>query len=218
MSNMVFPAKSREKFGSAASKRLRSAGRIPAVIYGHNGTSHIDLDEKSFSLGIRNATESTIVTVDVEGQSHDTFIKNTQRNILNGKIEHVDFYEIETSKTLRARVPLRVFGNPVGVRDGGVLEVPLHDIEVECLPKDLPPRIEVDISGLKANQSIHVKDLDLGEGVKLISGLDQVIALVKFAKEVAEAAAEAAPAEGAAAATPDAKDAKGEASKDGKSS
>jgi large subunit ribosomal protein L25 len=94
---------------------------------------------------------------------------------------------------LRARVSIQIEGNPVGVREGGILETPLHDIEVECLPGNLPERIIVDISGLGVNQSIHVRDIALAEGVKLISAGDQVVALVKFAKE------ESAPAEEAAA-------------------
>jgi large subunit ribosomal protein L25 len=206
MSSIVFSAKTRTVFGSAKSARLRRQGRVPGVIYGKNAdgkrdTIHIDLDKRELSGGLRSISESTIVKIDVEGTAHDAFVKATQRNILDGDILHVDFYEIEMGKTLRARVSVHITGSPVGVRDGGVLETPLHDIEVECLPKDLPERITVDISGLNVNQSIHVRDLPLGEGVKLISGEDQVVALVKFAKaeaavaEDGETPAEAAPAE-----------------------
>jgi large subunit ribosomal protein L25 len=202
MAGIVFNAKNRTGFGSAVSRRLRREGRVPAVIYGHAGSMTVDLDAREFSSGIRGATESTIVQVDVDGKSHEAFVKATQRDIRSGDILHVDFYEVETGKALRARVPLHIFGNPAGVRDGGVLEVALHHIEVECLPKDLPPRVDVDISGLKVNQTVHVRDLALKDGVKLISSEDQVIALVKFAKAEVEApAAEeaAAPAAGTAA-------------------
>jgi large subunit ribosomal protein L25 len=155
------------------------------VIYGKGVTIAIDLDGRELSGHLRNISESTIVKVDVNGSTHDAFVKATQRNIQDGNILHVDFYEIEMGKLLRARVSLHITGNPIGVRDGGILETPLHDIEVECLPKDLPERVNVDISGLGVNQSIHVRDLVLGEGVKLISAEDQVIALVKFAKSEA---------------------------------
>ena len=204
MSNIVFTAKSRSDFGSARVNRLRRSGRIPGVIYGRGETIPIDLDAKEFAMNIRKISESTIVKVDVEGSAHDAFVKETQRTIRDGKILHVDFYAIEMGKILRAHVSVHTFGNPVGVRDGGILETPLHEIEVECLPKDLPEQIKVDISDLAVNQSIHVRDLKLGDGVKLISGEDQVIALVKFAKAeaapvVAEAAADAAAAPEAAA-------------------
>jgi large subunit ribosomal protein L25 len=150
--------------------------------------------------GVKGISESTIVSVDVEGAVREAFVKATQRDIRDGNIIHVDFYEVEGNTLLRARVSLHLHGNPAGVREGGILETPLHDIEVECLPKDLPERLDVDIAGLKVNQSIHVRDLALGSGVRLISNPDQVVALVKFAKAEAAPAAEAEAAEGAAAA------------------
>jgi large subunit ribosomal protein L25 len=176
-------------------------------LYGRGGTSAaIDLDAKEFSNRIRNISESTIVKVEVEGKTYDAFVKDTQRSITEGSILHVDFYEVESGVALRARVSLHLAGNPIGVREGGILESPLHEIEVECLPKDLPERIEVDISELKVNQSFHVRDLKLGEGVRLISNEDQVIALVKYAREEAAAPAvteeAAAPAAAPAAAAP----------------
>jgi large subunit ribosomal protein L25 len=171
-------------------------------MYGRTGQAKsIDLDALEFTNGIKNITDTTIVTVDVEGETREAFVKNTQRTITDGKILHVDFYEVEAGALLRAKVKLYVQGNPVGVRDGGTLEVPIRDVEVECLPKDLPPKITVDVSGLKANQSIYVRDLALGEGVRTITGGEQVVAVVKFAKaEAAETPApEAAPAEAAPA-------------------
>jgi large subunit ribosomal protein L25 len=201
MSKVVLSAKNRGKAGSSESRRLRRSGRIPAVIYGRSGQAvAIDLDAQEFVRGVRHISESTIVKVEVDGKEYDAFVKDTQRNIVDGDILHVDFYEVESGVSLRARVSLHLHGNPVGVREGGILETPLHEIEVECLPKDLPERIDVDISGLKVNQSLHVRDIPLGEGVRLISGADQVVALVKFAK--AEAAPAPAEAEAAAAAAP----------------
>jgi large subunit ribosomal protein L25 len=189
MSQVFFAARKRANTGSGDARKLRRAGRIPAVIYGHSGSAlTIDLDALEFTNSIKGISESTIVTVNVDGEGHDAFVKAAQRNILDGKILHVDFYEVESHTTLRARVSIQIEGNPIGVREGGVLEMPLHDIEVECLPKDLPERIVMDISGLGVNQSIHVRDIVLAEGVKLISAGDQVVALVKFAKEETAAA------------------------------
>jgi large subunit ribosomal protein L25 len=202
MSKVVVTAKNRQQSGSAESRRIRRSGRIPAVLYGRTGKAiSLDLDALEFVRSVKNISESTIVKVDVEGKSYDAFVKDTQRNILDGKILHVDFYEVESGVILRAKVSLQISGNPVGIREGGMFENPLHEIEVECLPKDLPERIIVDVSSLKVNQSIHVRDIPLADGVKLISGADQVVAQVKFAKaEAAPAAAEAeaAPAAGAA--------------------
>jgi large subunit ribosomal protein L25 len=159
------------------------------------------LDAQEFVKSIKNISESTIVTVDIEGTSYNAFVKDTQRNIQDGNVLHVDFYEVESGVTLRAKVSVHIHGNPVGVREGGTLESPLHEIEVECLPKDLPQRIEVDVSELKINQSIHIRDLALGEGVRIISGADQVVALVKFAKAEGAAASEEGAVEGASSET-----------------
>jgi large subunit ribosomal protein L25 len=205
--SVVLQAKNRELSGSLNSRRLRRAGRIPAVLYGREGKAvSIDLDGQEFMNKARNVTESTIVEVQVDGKSVDAFVKDTQRNIMNGKVLHVDFYEIERGKILRAHVSIRLKGNPIGVRNGGILEFPLHDIEVECLPKDLPPRIELDIADLDVNQSLYVKDLTLGENVKVLTPEDNVVVLVKYAKDEtpapAAATAAAPDAAGAAAAAP----------------
>ncbi|MDR3174186.1 MAG: 50S ribosomal protein L25 [Treponema sp.] len=205
MSQVVLAAQSRAAKGSAEARRIRRKGRIPAVLYGRGGSSvAIDLDAREFSSRVKNISESTIVKLELEGKTHEAFVKDTQRSITEGSILHVDFYEVESGVALRAHVSLHLSGTPIGVREGGILESPLHEIEVECLPKDLPERIEIDISELKVNQSIHVRDINLGEGVRLISNGDQVLALVKYAREEAaapaaeEAVAAAAPAASAA--------------------
>ena len=204
MSNVVLKARNRQKSGSAEARRIRRAGRIPAVLCGKTVKAiSLDIDAREFILGTKGISESTIVKVDIEGKSYDAFVKEMQRNIIDGSIVHIDFYEVESGVVLRAKVPVAIVGNPVGVREGGMFENPLHEIEVECLPEHLPERISVDVSELKVNHSIHVRDIPLAEGVKLISAADQVVALVKFAKaeaaKVAEAVdAAAAPAAGAA--------------------
>ncbi|MDR2095021.1 MAG: 50S ribosomal protein L25 [Treponema sp.] len=195
MRQIVLAAKNRQNKGSGEARRLRRRGRIPGVLYGRSGEAvSLDLDALEFKNGIKNISESTLVKIDLEGKSYEAFVKDTQRNIMDGTIIHVDFYEVESGVAVRAKVSIHLQGNSVGVREGGVLEVPLHEIEIECFPKDLPERINVDISDLKANQSIHVRDLNLGEAIRVISGLDQVIALVKFAKEETAAATEEAAA------------------------
>ena len=201
MSQVVLSARNRQSKGSAEARRIRRAGRIPGVIYGRSGQAvSIDLDALEFTNRIKGISESTIVKVELEGKPYDAFVKDTQRNIIDGAILHVDFYEVESGVALRARVSINLKGNAIGVREGGVLEFPLHEIEVECLPKDLPERIEVDISNLAANQSIHVKDIVLSDAIRVISAPDQVVALVKYAREevVAAPAVEETAAAGAA--------------------
>jgi len=204
MDQVSFMARKRDDLGSRKAGRIRRAGRIPAVVYGSSGQAFaVDMDALEFAKGIRGISESTIVKINIDGVTHEAFVKDTQRNVLNGQILHVDFYEIDKNKVLRTKVPVHTFGVPVGTREGGILEVPLHELEVECLPKDLPEKIEVDVSELKGNQSIHVRDLKLSANVKILSNADQVVATVKFAKaEVVEAEAEVAVAPAAGAAAP----------------
>ena len=108
----------------------------------------------------------------------------------------MDFFEVERDVVIRAKVPVHLVGNSVGVREGGILENPVHEIEVECLPKDMPEKFEVDISELHANHSIHVRDIAHADVVKIHSSLDQVVVLVKYAKgeETEAEVVEAAPA------------------------
>ena len=205
MSNVVLKAQNRQGSGSVVARKIRRSGRIPGVLYGRSGKAiSIDLDALEFVTGVKGISESTIVKVEVDGKSYDAFVKDTQRNIIDGSILHVDFYEVESGVSLRARVSIQLKGNPIGVREGGVLEFPLHEVEVECLPKDLPERIELDISNLGVNQSIHVREIPLADTIRVISALDQVVALVKYAKEekAAAVAEEAAAEPGAAPAAP----------------
>ena len=201
MSQVVLVARNRQNKGSGEARKIRRAGRIPGVLYGRLGEAiSIDLDAQEFTKEVKGISESTIVKVEVDGKPYDAFVKDTQRNIIDGNILHVDFYEVESGVALRARVPIQLKGNAIGVREGGILEFPLHEIEVECLPKDLPERIELDISGLGVNQSIHVRDIPLSDAIRVISASDQVVALVKYARE--EAAAAPAAEEAAAGAAP----------------
>jgi len=206
MSQVVFVAQNRQSKGSGEARKIRRAGRIPAVLYGRSGKAiTIDLDALELANGVKIISESTIVKVEVDGKPYDAFVKDTQRNIVDGTILHVDFYEVESGVTLRARVPIQLKGNAAGVRDGGVLEFPLHEVEVECLPKDLPQRIELDVSNLGANQSIYVRDLALSNAIRLITPVNQVVVLVKYVKEggtTAAAGEAAAPAAAPAAAAP----------------
>ncbi|MDR2542101.1 MAG: 50S ribosomal protein L25 [Treponema sp.] len=210
MSKVVLQAKNRQNVGSAESRRIRKSGRIPAVIYGRSGSAvSIDMDSSDFIKNTKGISESTIIKLEVENKSYDAFVKDTQRNIIDGKILHIDFYEVESGVVLRAKVSLVLQGNPIGVREGGMLENPFHEIEIECLPSDLPERIEIDISGLKANQSLYVRDIPLAKGIRLLTNPDQVVALVKFAKaEAAAAATTEAAATPEAAAAPAAADKK----------
>ena len=181
-----------EDFGSAGSRRLLRAGRIPAVIYGKNGNVHISLEAKDFTNKMRKFSESTLLTIKVDKVDHSVLMKDYQENVMRGMITHVDFFEVTTDEVLRANVPVVLHGNAIGTRHGGVLEQVMHEIEVECLPKDLPESFIGDISKIDLNESVHVAQLTIPEGVKILIAKETTIASVKAVKEeVAAPAAEA---------------------------
>ncbi|MCH3917011.1 MAG: 50S ribosomal protein L25 [Spirochaetia bacterium] len=197
MSEMTFNAHRRTSdFGSAGSRRLVRAGKIPAVIYGHVAPQHIVLDAHEFEIAVGKLTESTLIVLDVDGEKYEVLLKEFQDDLLSDTIRHIDFYAVKRGEKLRAYVPIIAKGNPVGCREGGVLDVVLHEIEVECLPKDLPSEIIVDVSGLGINQHLAVKDLQLGAGITIHHNLADTVASVKTVKaEVEPATPESANAE-----------------------
>ncbi len=197
MDQKVINARSRSETGKGATKRLRLTGRLPAVMYDNKGKSVlIDIEEKEFSKLFRTITESTLVAVKIDGKK-DTivFVKDVQYNIIIDKITHVDFYEVEQGKMLRTKIQIKLTGSPEGVRLGGILETGVTEIEVMCMPKDLPERILVDVTNLQLNHSLHVKDLKLAAGVKILSDLELAIAMLKYTKlDIPETPAAGAPA------------------------
>lgn len=208
MDRKEISAKSRTDTGKGATKRLRLTGRLPAVMYDGSGKSVLlDIEEKDFAKLFRSITESTLVSVKIEGKK-DTivFVKDIQYNILLDKITHVDFYEVEQGKMLRTKIQIKLTGSPDGVRLGGVLEAGITEIEVVCLPQNLPERIIVDVSNLQLNHSLHVKDIKLTEGVKVHTDLELAIATLRYTKvDVPETAAAAETVVPAVTATPAAK-------------
>jgi len=203
MAQHVVSAGARELSTKGNLHSLRRNGGIPAVIYNRHGKcTPIALNVKEFQKATEGVSESTIIRLDVGTDSFQCLVKDRQLDWLHGKILHVDFFEVESGVAMRAKVPVHLKGSAVGVRDGGILENPVHEIEVECMPQDMPEKFEVDISGLQANHSIHVRDIVKSDAVKILSSPDQVVVLVKFAKAeevVAPTAEEVAAAEAAAA-------------------
>lgn len=188
MSQFVINAGTREISTKGALNDLRKNGGIPAIVYNRHGkVIPLALNAKEFKDATAGVSESTIIKLTVGKESYDCLVKDRQIDWLHGKILHVDFFQVESGVAMRAKVPVHLVGTSKGVRNGGILENPIHEIEVECLPKDMPSRFEVDISNLEANQSIQVKDIVHAEGIKILSTMDQMIVGVKFAKaEVVE--------------------------------
>jgi large subunit ribosomal protein L25 len=180
----------KDDFGSAGARRERAAGRIPAVIYGKEEPVHITLDTIEFRNILRRVSESTLLTLKIGRKKKLVLMKALQENVLLDQINHVDFFEVTTDEVLRANVPIVLEGNPEGAKFGGVLEQVAYEVEVECLPLDLPQHLVVDVSHLGLNESITVGDIQLPEGVKVHTAAEGTVASVKSIRE--EVAAEEA--------------------------
>ncbi len=173
----------KEDFGSAGARRIRASGRIPAVIYGKEEPVHVTLDTIEFNNILRRVSESTLLTLKIGRKKRLVLMKALQENVLLDQINHVDFFEVTTDEVLRANVPIVLEGNPEGAKFGGVLEQGAYEIEVECLPLDLPQHIVVDVTALGLNESITVGDLELPEGVKALTAEEGIIASVNILRE-----------------------------------
>lgn len=176
--------KGREAYKNVA--EARKAGLIPAVYYGsHTKSTAIYVNQTVFVKIFKEAGESTIVTLDTGKEKYSSLIHDVQRDPVNNKVSHVDFYTIEANQTLRVDVHLEFVGVSNAVKSlGATLVKTMHDVEVECLPQDLPHSIEVDISKLEnIDDSIYLKDLILPKGVKIQGHDTDVVASVILAKE-----------------------------------
>ncbi len=196
MANRIVEADNRSEFGKGPAGRLRRSGKLPGIIYGRSETMPITLDEHGFYQTFKQISESTIITIRTPGKDVDVLLKDYDEDLATGHLRHVDFYAIESGQLLRANVPIHLTGAAPGVREGGVLQSQIHEVEVECFPKDIPEYFELDISGLQVGDALHVSDLPDLEGVKVLNSEDQTIALVAMTREEVEEEVEEEEVEG----------------------
>jgi large subunit ribosomal protein L25 len=218
-------AEFRETQGKGASRRLRHEGKVPAILYGgHADARALTLSHQKLLIMLDNERfYSTILSLKVGDQTQAAILKDVQRHPFKNAIVHVDFQRVEENEKIRISIPLHFTGAAVspGVKSqGGLVSHMRTETEVSCLPKDLPEFIEVDISGLSLNESIHLSQLKIPEGVTLVDLVKDDAAVVAIHSPRAEepeptaaAAAGAAPAEGAAAGAAPAAAAGGDAAK-----
>lgn len=174
-------AQTRTEHGKSGARRLRQAGLVPAVLYGR-GESGQPLAVQSRELErllSSISVENTIIGLAVEGQSEtQAIIREVQYHPLRPVALHVDFFKVHATEKLTLDVPVRLNGTPVGVRDeGGVMDQILYSLHVECLPKDIPESIEIDVANLGAGQSVHVRDISI-PNVKILNDAELVITSV----------------------------------------
>jgi large subunit ribosomal protein L25 len=203
MAEITLVAEAGRPTGSRASNRLRHAGRIPAVIYGH-GTAPLPVSVDGRDLRAALTTDAglnALLSLNVDGQTHLTLAREIQRHPVRNTVTHVDFQIVRRDEVVSADVPLVVVGEAHEVSVGnGVIEVPINSLTIHATPDAIPGSIEVDVTALVIGGTIRVGDLSLPEGVTTEIDADEPVVIARSAAApVEEAPAEEAPAEAAGA-------------------
>lgn len=183
---------SRGSSGKGSARKLRAAGRVPAVLYGHDEKPvKISLKEQDFRRIIRTRGETGIIALEIEGEpptTCDAIIKEVQQHPATGKILHIDFQHVRVGEKIKIDVPVELVGDPVGVKDmGGVLEHGPRELAIRCLPRDIPDRITIDVKSLKIHDAIHVGDIAaLYPGFEFLDDAETTLAIVVAPRVEAE--------------------------------
>src|SRR5712691_4826954 len=205
MEQIIVEATPRDTRGKNAARRMRCAGQIPAVLYGGSGEPQaVAVNTKQVAGILRSESgHNTIFTVKLNGSEHKAILKDWQVDPAKGSLLHVDMLRIAMDVRMRVKVPVHTFGEPQGVKlQGGIFEMVTREVEVECLPSDIPDEFKVDVSELLIGKQLRAADLPLDpQKMKLVSDPQRVIAHVVALRAEeekpaeAEVVAEAAPAE-----------------------
>jgi large subunit ribosomal protein L25 len=174
-------AKIRQSLGKKTND-LREQGLLPAVLYGHNKkTQSVEIDYKEFERLYKQAGESSLVSIEIEGKKIPVMIYEVQKDPISGKFLHADFYQVNLAEKIEATIPLVFEGESPAVKDlGGTLVKILHEIDVKAKPEDLPKEIKVDISILKTfEDSLEVKHLKVPVGVEILRSPEDIVAEAK---------------------------------------
>ncbi|MFM7847226.1 MAG: 50S ribosomal protein L25/general stress protein Ctc [Rubrivivax sp.] len=192
---MKFTAYARALQGTGASRRLRNAGKVPGIVYGAGTPATIELDHNALYFALKKeAFHSSILEMELEGQTQKVLLRDFQMHAWKQQVLHVDFQRVDETTRLRKKVPLHFTGeevSPAVKTDKCVISHVATELEIECLAKQLPEFVTIDLSGLVRNQSLHVSDLKLPEGIKAVrhGTLDPAIVSATLPKEEEEVVA-----------------------------
>ena len=171
----------RNAFGKQSARDLRKAGGVPAVLYGRaQDTVAIQLDARTFRQFLRTYGENVIINMEVGADDPETvIIKEIQRHPVDKqRLIHADFIRISLDEPVTSAVPVVLVGNPPGVQEGGVLESPLREVSLHCLPMQMPNDITIDVGHLAIGDSVHVSDLTLDAEIDILDEPERIIAMV----------------------------------------
>lgn len=199
MEKILVKADRRPESGKGGARSLRRAGMIPAVVYSGGSSTPIKVQTKLMTKLIYSGVgEHALITIELnedgaKTSEHPVLIKDYQRDPVSEELLHVDFMEVSLEKLVKVTVRLDIVKQPIGIKMGGIMQHRLREVEVECLPTQIPERFEVNAESIEIGHSLHVSDLQVPEGVKIVTDSSEVILLVS-APAVEEAPAEAAAA------------------------
>lgn len=191
MQKIEIQSEYRNEAGKGVARQLRMRGRIPAVLYGAGASTLLTMDPKDIDKVLHSASgENTLITLQIagasDGGSRVAILRDFQRDPITGKVLHADLFEINMNEPIVIKVPVEVIGTvSVGVKEGGVLQHNLREMEIRCLPSLIPDHIQVDASSLAIGESVHAKDIRLAEGIEVMTDPDQVV--VSVAAPISEA-------------------------------
>ena len=198
-------ATSRKTQGTGASRRLRKANRVPGIVYGTGEATMIDMDHNTLYYALRNeAFHASILSLELDGKKQSVLLRDFQMHPFRQQVQHIDFQRVDAKKKIHMKVPLHFLNGDVapGVKEGGIISHVLNDLDIACLPANLPAAIEVDLAALSLGHSIHVSDIKLPKGVEVAGHhhAGDAVATVQVPRGAVEAAATAEAASAAAAA------------------
>lgn len=207
MAEVTLEVTRRENAGKGVARKLRAAGKVPAVVYGgHREPVAITVDRKAVSDLIQKSDHGirSIFLLKMAGtdQQRHAMIKDTQMDPISRRMTHIDFVRVVMDEVVRVTIPVHVKGTALGVKTGGLLDFQVRDLHIECLPGQIPDSIDVDISNLDIHQYIRISELPLPEGVRVLDDPDRVVVGVTHAK-AEPVAEEVAAVEGAVPAEPE---------------
>jgi large subunit ribosomal protein L25 len=197
MATATLNASPRTDAGKGAARKLRSSARIPGVIYGHHREAQslaIDARELEKLLG-QIAPGTTVVELNLGGRVSRTLIREIQRHPFKRQVLHIDFQELVAGEKITVDIPIVLVGTAAGVKDGGTVEEVTREVSVEIDPANIPSHFEIDISHLGINDSVHVSDIKIPEGIELLTDPEATVAVVappRVEEEPAPAVAEGA--------------------------
>lgn len=176
MSTYTIEAEVREARGKEKNKKIRRAGRLPAIAYGKGEPTALTVDDHDFGVLLqRIGGEKVLVDLNYDGKSEKVFLRDVQRDPVKDLPIHVDFFRVDMDHEMQTEIQVVQHGTPIGLKEGGILEHGVRTVSVKAKPQDIPPHLEVDVSHLKVNESVHISDLPAIPGLEILTAGDTTL-------------------------------------------